>query len=581
MRRSKRGGDREHGQIIVLFAMVLVVILAFGAIVVDLGVLRNNRQTLVNALDAAALAGGTKLPVKGATEAAAANALIVQTIQANYPGLPSSSYSISYKCLIGANATGPLVSRDVPRTCDPRPSLGLGTALPPSSAFTGAGPTRVSACDPTRGDMCNAVLVTGSANTPFSLGPVVGVPSGSTGIVTSASCRGPCGAPPVIPVDVVMILDRTLSMQEAGEIAALQSGANTVLSVFDPALQRVALGTIGPSRVTYAGAPIMAACPYQSTSPLRSLSSPANQVFGVGQSPATNVNFFAVPADLGKWIPVGFSGTDTATPAITSGWGFREAYSANGTTNTNSTIWKAISCFYAYSQGTNLETPIMMAQRYLATYGRPGVKKGIILETDGTPQAGDGSAHYTCNAANNAATAAKAAGIEIFTIGFGISGQTCPTRSGYSGNVNPYESAAWSGDPTSSLLASMATDANHYFDAPDSTTLVDAFTQAAVALATGKARLVQLYPTPVVTGVSPATGTPAGGNSVTINGKFFTGAIAVQFGGAGAAHTVTSDTSITATAPAGTAGLTVDITVTTPGGTTTIGPADRYTYTSP
>ena len=57
--------DREHGQIIVLFALVLVVILAFAAIVVDLGLLRNNRQTLVNAMDAAALAGGTLLPVDG------------------------------------------------------------------------------------------------------------------------------------------------------------------------------------------------------------------------------------------------------------------------------------------------------------------------------------------------------------------------------------------------------------------------------------------------------------------------------------------------------------------------------------
>ncbi|HTC85546.1 MAG TPA: Tad domain-containing protein, partial [Candidatus Acidoferrum sp.] len=43
----------------ILFALALIVILGFAAIVVDLGMLRNNRQTLVNAFDSGAIAGGT------------------------------------------------------------------------------------------------------------------------------------------------------------------------------------------------------------------------------------------------------------------------------------------------------------------------------------------------------------------------------------------------------------------------------------------------------------------------------------------------------------------------------------------
>ena len=50
--RGKR--ERERGQIVVLFALVLVVILAFTSLVIDVGLLRNNRQTLVNSLDSAA-----------------------------------------------------------------------------------------------------------------------------------------------------------------------------------------------------------------------------------------------------------------------------------------------------------------------------------------------------------------------------------------------------------------------------------------------------------------------------------------------------------------------------------------------
>ena len=72
---------------------------------------------------------------------------------------------------------------------------------------------------------------------------------------------------------------------------------------------------------------------------------------------------------------------------------------------------------------------------------------------------------------------------------------------------------------------------------------------------------------PSVTSVSPASGPTAGGTSVTINGTGFTGATAVSFGGTAAStFTVNSSSKITATAPAESAG-TVDITVTTPGGT--------------
>ena len=53
---------------------------------------------------------------------------------------------------------------------------------------------------------------------------------------------------------------------------------------------------------------------------------------------------------------------------------------------------------------------------------------------------------------------------------------------------------------------------------------------------------------PTVTGLSPASGAPGGGTSVTITGTNFTGATQVLFGGiAGSPFTVNSATSITAT----------------------------------
>jgi predicted hotdog family 3-hydroxylacyl-ACP dehydratase len=82
---------------------------------------------------------------------------------------------------------------------------------------------------------------------------------------------------------------------------------------------------------------------------------------------------------------------------------------------------------------------------------------------------------------------------------------------------------------------------------------------------------------PAVTSISPATGPAAGGTSVTIAGSGFAGTSAVQFGATSATtYTVDSDIQITATSPPGNG--TVDVTVTTSGGTSATGVADQFTY---
>ena len=83
-------------------------------------------------------------------------------------------------------------------------------------------------------------------------------------------------------------------------------------------------------------------------------------------------------------------------------------------------------------------------------------------------------------------------------------------------------------------------------------------------------------PAPTVTGVSPASG--FSGFSVVVTGTAFTSASAVDFGNAPATFTVNSDTSITATAPAGSG--TVDVTVTNSGGTSAVSAADEFTYST-
>lgn len=83
---------------------------------------------------------------------------------------------------------------------------------------------------------------------------------------------------------------------------------------------------------------------------------------------------------------------------------------------------------------------------------------------------------------------------------------------------------------------------------------------------------------PALVSISPNSGPTAGGTTVTITGTNLTGATAVNFGSNNAAsYVVNSASSITATSPTGSAG-TVDITVTTPDGSSTTSAADQFTY---
>jgi hypothetical protein len=820
--RAARSEEGQGGQVLVLFALSLVLILVFASIAIDVSVLRNDRQTLVNAIDAGALAGGTLMPVDGSTAGALAkvNALVTQTVQATYPGLPVSAFTITYRCLVGVtNATPPkpYLSRDIPGVCNPSGALGWTgstTLATKEAAFQGAGSTRFSNCDPSLGDKCNVVVVEGEAITDYSFGRVIGVNERGTGAVSSAACNGPCGQSPSAPVDLVVLFDRTASMED-DQITDARDALKSILEVYDPTLQRVALGFLGPSEIdsTCSGSPAVSVNALQDPTPTlpnhRDSESASNASGGAstlvidapdniqvgdvlvaaiavnggtnvavtrpGQTTGatnddwvqirrtdnlTNVSlityyrvvvnksgnsnedepdtytwnlspnarasggislyrdvstanllvnnagdtgndtnspfqavapsldttvddalvlaFFAInngnggsstaywsepggmterfdrrgsnnagpsisgtskidssagmsgtttsnasgggrwaaqhvvlrpnsgygtsyPDDLAKWIPIGFTGTDSDTPTLGSGVpnGYNEAYvDSNGNLNSSTHIVKAINCFdHPGGTGTNLATPIAMASAYLQQYGRPNVKWGILFETDGEPSYGSTGdpGNYTCAAAVSAANAAKsvtnAAGtaIEVFTVGFlAGSDPDCPDSSGTYDNhgvtkalkdmASTNFAPSSDGEGNNDCTAAENTDLDHFFCEPDSADLEDVFSAIAAQFAGIRSHLVQLYPPPAITAVSPTTGTHLGGTGVTINGKYFTGTTSVKFGGATAAFSVNSDTSITAVAPAGATGSTVDIQVTTPGGSSPIVVVDRYTY---
>ena len=85
-------------------------------------------------------------------------------------------------------------------------------------------------------------------------------------------------------------------------------------------------------------------------------------------------------------------------------------------------------------------------------------------------------------------------------------------------------------------------------------------------------------PRPQVTSVSPNSGGTSGGTTVTIGGDFVTGVSSVDFGGVSVAFTAdVANGTVTTSSPAHSSGV-VDVTVTTPGGTSQQTSADQFTY---
>ncbi|MDP9482002.1 MAG: VWA domain-containing protein [Chloroflexota bacterium] len=449
MAQAHGGGRREHGQIMILFVLVVVVIMGLAALVIDVGVLRNANQNLWNALDAGALAGASVLP----DDPSKAGTLALQYADKNYPGGLPSNVAVSFRCTVGSTGSAHRAS-DIPAVCDPG-----GNA-----AWTCNSTICSTACFPAEGDTCNTVVLGSEVTTSYLFGPAIGVESG-TAQVTSAACKGACGAKPSGPVDLVVIVDRTPSMEDI-DVANARSASHAVRQTYDPEDQWIGFGLLGPSEGS-------GSCLTQ---------------------PASTLGTANIPGDLRRWVPVALSGI---------GAPINESYTSSG-----STLAQSITCMTKSpgSVATDLEDPIPMAAYELLNNGRPGVTKGIILMGDGQPNNSVDGGRFTptynyCAQANASATAAKNAGIEIFTIGFGLDGSDnlpCLDPSG------PFQ-----GKRATQLLASMASDnsvdngcpgssnddGDHYFCVPKtegaSANLSKLFRQAANALA-GGTRLIHL-----------------------------------------------------------------------------------------
>lgn len=448
MRRIARRAAGDSGQSMVLASALMTALCGVGAITVDIGLLAHERVAVQNAVEAGALAGAQLLP----SDAAGAETVATQYVLENEPALPPGNLAVSFRCVVGDRDFDGLPDLgDIPLACNPG-----GNA-----SWSVAGGIAATLCLPVEGDICNVIVVQASTDVPFSFAGVLGIPTGTTGVRTSAACRGVCGGPPTGPVDLLIVIDRTGSMSSA-DITNARNAARAILGLYNPELQWVGLGLTGPSRTS--------------------------TTCSGGNSPAAARAASSAQYATANWIPVGLSGVGAPV---------NQSYlNPDGTVNNSSLLGKAITCFDTSSTGTNLATPMQRATDYLLTNGRPNAKKGIIIQTDGSPNySGAGTpSDFTCSASFQAATTAKAAGIEVFTVGFGVgASDLCPDGSGF-----------YQGRSVTRLLADMASssldngcntaeneDGDHFFCAPRTEDLSVIFESAAATLA-GGARLIAL-----------------------------------------------------------------------------------------
>ena len=541
-RASARRGER--GAVAVVVAISMVALMAAAAIGVDVARLVFERQQLQNSLDAAAAAGVLKLPgspadaIKEAEKFASDN-----MVSAGLGPINSASrdgaLKIALRCVTSYNTT-----TKSPDWTTVLAVCGISShTFDPLDCDADAGVCSVKC---TTSDHCNTIVVKYDKTVDFSFGPAIGIATGKTGTVVAAACRGFCGTVAPNPMDIVVMTDRTPSMQDGwssgtfttptGSFQAMKDGVEDMLTSMNQDQQYVAFGTIAISvpTTTNKAAPPNGGEAFTDADYQVCTGSGKSKV--CTWTPTGKKWHFK-----GSWVPVGFTNKYT----LTNSAGVQSL-------NTASDLYKAVhnlgfsspsvnyprasdGSLQSGNEATHLAAALKGATRYLLNtdpstnlglpvrpkeFGTP--KKVIIFETDGAPQElfnSDSSAvsltndldigvagdfqKQSCNNLVEIARQAKNAGITIITIGIGaINKATCGSGS-TSMNARDMLAATASnskitGKPSDAYDCTQTgkteaenSDGDYYFCAATSAQLKGVFL-AAMGTLTDKSKLMRL-----------------------------------------------------------------------------------------
>ena len=213
-------------------------------------------------------------------------------------------------------------------------------------------------------------------------------------------------------------------------------------------------------------------------------------------------------------------------------------------------------------------TPSARATPITAT--SPAAPAGTVDVTVTTPvgtSATSAADHFTYEAAPSVSAISPVAGP--------LSGGTTVTVTGT--NLTGASGASFGSAAASAYTVASSTQLSATSPAAPAGTVDLTVTTPSGTSATSAADHFSYEAAPTVSALSPLAGPLSGGTTVAVTGTGFSGASAVDFGVYSATYTVISSTQISATSPAAPAG-TVDLTVTTPSGTSATSAADHFSY---
>jgi Flp pilus assembly protein TadG len=394
-RTSRRLAREQRGQVIALMVVALIPLLGMVGLAVDIGYAYYSQRTLQSSADAASLAGASQLPnLPGALGIASqygATSSGKNAVQSG--GITGVTESVSEKCV---------------------------ASLP--------------GCAPD-----NAVVVDESGSSSTFFLKLFGV--NSIPIRVESTACGPCADR---PADIVVVFDRTGSMCQywnggndpaCTKLNAAKSGIETMLTAFDPSVDRVGLVVLPP--------------------------------VDAGKSNCTTPSSTSYNSTSSKYVVV----------PITS------AYKSGGVLDHSSLLVSTVDCMPG-SGTTSYATALEQAQAELVKDGRPNALHYIVFETDGA--ANTGPTYYPntspyrvtpCHQGVNSAAAIKSAGTTIFGVGYTLMGQgaTSNTCQSYTGATEP-------GITAYQAVQSISSNSGSFFDNEQVTGLDSVFASIATLI---------------------------------------------------------------------------------------------------
>ncbi len=418
------------GQTLPLVVVFMLSILVFAGLVIDFGNAYRVQKALQASADASAAAGAGQLTLSYPPVTATA------TAQAQKYG----SQSGGVNPITGVPAAN--VTQNVSVTCAPQVGYNCTSGYP------------------------NTVTVTETANVPTYLLKLLGFPTIS--LTAHAQACSPCGG---VPLDVMIVLDRTGSMSDNNKWPQAVAGINAFMKTMDPTLDDVGLAVLPP-------APSVAQACTDVTSYFNTYDKNGNYDGSGGTYSLANPAYVLVPL------------SNTYATSI-------------GNLNSSSPLMSTLNCLKP-GGGTAYAEAIDAAYQELVKDGRPGTQKVMVVMSDGAandaPNTLPNTSPYRTNPCGQGVTSAgiaKAAKVLVYSIAYTANGDNCYAAVGakigaktvttYDGTL---ESPSLAAETALQNIASTPSS-EFFYDLPNPTSLTGIFQQIAADIAGGTARIVQ------------------------------------------------------------------------------------------